>query len=86
MVPKKKTAKAKDTNEEDETCSATICKMLSGLTARDLSGDWTKCDGPCKRWFHNRCAGIKRILKKTEKWDCIKCVNQSNRPRRNFIK
>ncbi|KAK4017478.1 hypothetical protein OUZ56_032789 [Daphnia magna] len=31
MVPKKKTAKAKDTNEEDETCSATICKMLSGL-------------------------------------------------------
>ncbi|EFX63728.1 hypothetical protein DAPPUDRAFT_335074 [Daphnia pulex] len=82
IFPKKKIPQTKDTNEEDGTCSATICKM----TARDSSCDWTKFDGPCKRWFHNRCAGIKRILKKAEKWDCIKCANQSNRPRRNCIK
>jgi hypothetical protein len=31
IVPKKKIPKTKDTNEEDETCSATICKMVSGL-------------------------------------------------------
>jgi hypothetical protein len=31
IVPKKKIAKAKDTNEEDETCKATMCKMVSGI-------------------------------------------------------
>ncbi|KAI1609707.1 JmjC domain-containing histone demethylation protein 1D/E/F [Exophiala viscosa] len=75
--------------KQEEICAG--CHQLQlDSDEEDLAIDWIRCD-PCKRWFHDKCAGLtKAEAKSIDKFICKECesthgkttyVRKSSRPR-----
>ncbi|KIV83470.1 hypothetical protein PV11_05491 [Exophiala sideris] len=85
----KKSKRVETEVKQEEICGG--CQQLQlDSDEQDLAIDWIRCD-PCKRWFHDKCAGLtKAEAKSIDKFICKDCepthgkttyVRKSSRPR-----
>lgn len=86
----KKSKRVEAEVKQEEICAACHQLQLEISDEEEVAIDWIRCD-PCKRWFHDKCAGLtKAEAKSIDKFICKDCepvhgkttyVRKSSRPR-----